>query len=309
MPPSASVGALVRTQIARCPSKAAHLPFALLTDKAETPDGNIEHKQWVDCNPDSVPEHARSPQNAYTGRQRPRDQNKINRYPGDGREAQSAEEGSDHEGEEGVADDAHGLEKGAESDESVPEIDQNDRPKESRHIHVSTQQLDLQRHDGFSNPHDREDPRKDQVGLVVAGADGQEHTQKQTKDERTPASPTRVSTPILCDTRVPIPLLGGSFHSPKIPIAQSLAHTTLENHIGVRPASGDVPQATPEPGGLSPFGRADAASSALQHAAHQVLRPEHLAQLLPDCQQIAGEGVPDALVDGVVRRATVLAGD
>ena len=100
-------------------TKAQFTPFPLLTDDAETPNGNIEHKEWVYRNSDPVPQHARAAQDAHSSRQRPCDENEIDRYPGDCREAQGTQKGSDHEREQGVTDDAHGLEERAR-DESAP---------------------------------------------------------------------------------------------------------------------------------------------------------------------------------------------
>ena len=53
----------------------------------------------------------------------------------------------------------------------------------------------------------------------------------------------------------------------------------------------------------------NATTGAQQHAAEQVLGPQHLAHLLPHGQQVARDGFPHRFVDSVGWRPAVFAGD
>ncbi|KAG2004069.1 hypothetical protein GB937_009194 [Aspergillus fischeri] len=76
-------------------------------------------------------------------------------------------------------------------------------------------------------------------------------------------------------------------HLPKIPVTQTLTHSTLQDHVGIRPASYKASESATEPGRFASLGGPDASSAALQHTSHQVLGPQHLAQLLPYRSQVA----------------------
>ena len=101
---------------------------------------------------------------------------------------------------------------------------------------------------------------------------------------------------------------------PKIPIPQTLAHATLQNSIGIRPPAHNPPQlahsrhASRQTISLAAL-RTTHAASLVQHAAQQVLRPQHMAHLLPDGQQIAAQGLPHGLVERAAGRTAVLARD
>lgn len=41
-------------------------------------------------------------------------------------------------------------------------------------VHITTQQLDLQRHDRLANPYSREDTAEDQRALIVSGVQAQQ---------------------------------------------------------------------------------------------------------------------------------------
>jgi hypothetical protein len=49
-------------------------------------------------------------------------------------------------------------------------------------VHVSSQQFDLKRHNRLSQPNDREDAGKDEIGLILACSGGQEHAEQKTKN-------------------------------------------------------------------------------------------------------------------------------
>ena len=101
---------------------------------------------------------------------------------------------------------------------------------------------------------------------------------------------------------------------PKIPIPQTLAHPTLQNSIRIRPPAHNPPQlahsrhASRQTISLAAL-RTTHTASLVQHAAQQVLRPQHLAHLLPDGQQIAAQGLPHGLVERAAGRAAVFARD
>jgi hypothetical protein len=97
--------------------------------------------------------------------------------------------------------------------------------------------------------------------------------------------------------------------SPKIPISQSLTHATLQHNISIWPAPKSIPHAAAKARSFSAFSGSNTASAALQYTANQILGVEDLAHLLPDRQKVAGECLPYALIDGVLRCATVLAWD
>ena len=90
-----------------------------LTNKTQTPDRNIKDKQRVNCNAHPVLQHARAAQDAHSGGQRPRNEDQVHGDAGDGGQVEGAEEGGNDKGEEGVADDADGLEEGAADDVSM----------------------------------------------------------------------------------------------------------------------------------------------------------------------------------------------
>lgn len=101
---------------------------------------------------------------------------------------------------------------------------------------------------------------------------------------------------------------------PKIPIPQPLAHPSLQHNIRIRPPSNKSPKPAsksliPKPT-LPSFRRTpNPTTTPRQHSPKQVFRPQHLAHFLPDGKQVAGHGLPDCLVDGILRRAPVFAWD
>lgn len=92
---------------------------------------------------------------------------------------------------------------------------------------------------------------------------------------------------------------------PKIPVAQALAHTTLQDHVGIRPASNESAKVTAKSSSLASLGITKATSAALHYTAQQVLGVEHLAHLLPYGDQVARQGRPHALINGVLSGTTI----
>lgn len=84
-----------------------------LTNKAETSNRNVEHKEWVHGNAYSVPNNTWATQDTHSCRQRPSHEDEINGYSGDSRQSKRAEQGSDDEWEECVTDNADRLEERA----------------------------------------------------------------------------------------------------------------------------------------------------------------------------------------------------
>lgn len=95
---------------------------------------------------------------------------------------------------------------------------------------------------------------------------------------------------------------------PQIPISEPLTHASLKDSISVRPAAQQSPKATSKPAGFPSLGGADT-TAALQKATEQILGPQDLSHLLPYCQQVSRERLPHALVDCILRRATILSRD
>lgn len=98
---------------------------------------------------------------------------------------------------------------------------------------------------------------------------------------------------------------------PKIPIPQPLAHPALQHRIRIRPPAHNPSQrfhTTRQTVAFPSLCTANTTAS-IHHAAEQVFWVQHLAHLLPHGQQISLQGVPNALIDGVGRRAAILAGD
>jgi len=148
------------------------------------------------------------------------------------------------------------------------------------HVHVASQKLDLQRHNSFADPDHGKDAREDQIALVCLCSPREEQAEQQAEDER----------------------------APQVPVAQALAHAALQQHVRVWPSACQAPDATAEAVCFTALSGCDA-TALLHHAAEQVLGVQHLLQLLPDGQQIARQRLPHGLVDGVGRRAAVLAWD
>jgi hypothetical protein len=76
-------------------------------------------------------------------------------------------------------------------------------------------------------------------------------------------------------------------HIPKVPVPQSLAHSSLKNSIRVRPPAYNAAQLshsrnpTSQTISLTSF-RTSHAAALIQHAAQQILGPKDLAHLLPN---------------------------
>jgi hypothetical protein len=102
-------------------------------------------------------------------------------------------------------------------------------------------------------------------------------------------------------------------HIPKIPIPQPLAHPPLQHSIRVRPPAHNPTQLAhtrQSPSSLSPLrGASCHPTSLIQHPAQQVFRPQDLAHLLPDGQEVAAQGFPDGFVERADGRAAVFARD
>lgn len=147
-------------------------------------------------------------------------------------------------------------------------------------VHVSTQKLDLQRHDSFADPDHSEYARKDEVLLVGLGSTRKEQAEQQAEDER----------------------------PPEVPVAQALAHAILQQHVCIRPPARQVSDAAAEAICFTALGGSNA-TALLHHAAEQVFGVQHLLHLLPDSQEVARQRLPYCLVDGVGGRAAVLARD
>ena len=172
------------------------------------------------------------------------------------------------------------------------------------HSHFTTKKLDLKCHRGFSDPDNTENTRENQRGLSPL-SDGQEQTQHQAKDQR---APVKQAMPLahIFQSMAPKSDCGSV---PKIPIAQSLAHAALQDHVGIGPASHEPAQVAAKPSSLASLGLAETTAAALHQTPEEVLGVQHLAHLLPHGDQIARQGGPDGLVDSVLGRATVLAGN
>jgi len=106
-----------------------------------------------------------------------------------------------------------------------------------------------------------------------------------------------------------IPISEPWYNVPKVPVAQPFTHATLQDHVGIRPASHEPAQVTAKSRGLASFSIGDATSTTLQYTAQQVLRVQHLAHLLPHGDQVARQSRPGGLVDRVLSRAAVFARD
>lgn len=153
-------------------------------------------------------------------------------------------------------------------------------------LHVSAQQLDLQRHDGLADPDHGEDAGEDDILLVALGAVAEEHAEHEAEDEG----------------------------APHVPVAQAGGHVVLvEEGLGVDEAAGQALEllaGAVEAGAAQVgVGAADALGRLEHGAAEQVLGVQHLAHLGPHGQQVAPQRLPDRLVDGVLRRPPVLARD
>lgn len=83
-----------------------------LTDEADAAQRNIENKQRVYCDANTVPDHSRAAHDADSCCQRPCNENEIDGYPDNHGYADCAQERGDDEREERVADDRDGLEEG-----------------------------------------------------------------------------------------------------------------------------------------------------------------------------------------------------
>lgn len=81
----------------------------LLANKAQASQANVEYKEWVNCNADSVLDHATTAHDTDTGSKRPADQYDIDWYPRDSREMQCREKRCDDEWEECVSNNTHRL--------------------------------------------------------------------------------------------------------------------------------------------------------------------------------------------------------
>ena len=82
-----------------------------LTNEAKTSNRNIEHKQRVDSDSNSVLQHTRAPKDTDSCCQGPRDQNQIYGYSWDSRETHGTEKGSDNQRKERVSDNTDRLEE------------------------------------------------------------------------------------------------------------------------------------------------------------------------------------------------------
>ena len=53
-------------------------------------------------------------------------------------------------------------------------------------LHSTAQQLYLEGHDSFANPHNREDATEHNVSLLGASIEAEQEAQQQAEDQRTP---------------------------------------------------------------------------------------------------------------------------
>ena len=90
-------------------------PQPSLRNKAQTIQPNVEDEERVYGQHDPVLYHAASAQNAHSCCQRPEAQDGVDWYSDDCGDSNGREEGGYHQGEEGVAYYADGLEEGATS--------------------------------------------------------------------------------------------------------------------------------------------------------------------------------------------------
>jgi hypothetical protein len=178
------------------------------------------------------------------------------------------------------------------------------------YVHVSTEKLDLESHDRFGDPNHGEDTTEDKRALVLAGVDRKEERQQQAEEQRSPARLVSKIVPTQLSQRQKL----NSKNLPEIPIPQPLTHPSLQHSIRIRPPAHNPPQLahsrhTPRQTISLASLRASHAASLVQHAAEQVLRPQHLAHLLPDSDQIAAQSIPHGFVQRADGCAAVFAGD
>jgi hypothetical protein len=170
-------------------------------------------------------------------------------------------------------------------------------------LHVATKELDLERNDGLCDPDGGEDAAEDQRALVVPGVKGEQEGEQQTEEERAPNS--QISPPERSDG------LQHSHNIPQVPITQPLAHAALQHNIRVRPPTHQTSQRLHSACKTTPFAslRTTNPTTALHHAAQEVLGPQYLPHLLPHCQQISLQRFPYRFIDRIKRCTAVFAGD
>lgn len=92
-------------------TKSIWLGEQCLTNETQASQANVEDKERVDGNADSVFDDTRSSENADSRCQRPCNKDNVNGYPSDHWQAKCAEQGCDDKREQSVSNDANRLEK------------------------------------------------------------------------------------------------------------------------------------------------------------------------------------------------------
>lgn len=131
--------------------------------------------------------------------------------------------------------------------------------RKNLNIHLSTKKLDLKSNSGFADPHKTENAREHHRRLVSVG-DRQEQAQNQAKDKRSPAE-LLVHNPMSNHDK------NEDRDKPKIPVAQPFTHTTLQDHVGIRPASNEPAQVAAESSSLASLSIPNSTAAALHQAA------------------------------------------
>jgi hypothetical protein len=89
------------------------LQYPALADETNAAKRNVEDEQRVYSNANAIPHHSRAAHDAHTRCQRPSHQYQVDGYPYDHGDADRAENRSNDEWEERVADDGDRLEESA----------------------------------------------------------------------------------------------------------------------------------------------------------------------------------------------------